>query len=205
MITKEVLAKCLPHNKNIDQLHPIIDQMFEKYKINSKSRVAAFLAQCGHESNQFTVLKENLNYRSERLVAVFPKYFPTLSVAEQYGKNPEKIANKVYGGRMGNGPESSGDGYKFRGRGAIQLTGRNNYTAFAESIGKTVDEAAEYCETLAGAIESACWYWTINKLNEVADTHDMKVLTKKINGGTIGLEERTKYFNAILAVLAAEK
>lgn len=200
-LTTEKLAKCLSRNKNIAELHAALTAVLPKYQITTVERVAAFLAQCGHESADFTVLRENLNYSAEGLSKVFPKRFPTVAAAQPYHRQPEKIANKIYADRMGNGPESSGEGFKFRGRGAIQLTGKENYTKFAKSIGKTLDETVAYTETLAGAIESACWFWNTNKLNEIADKKDIVTLTKRINGGTIGLEDRKKHFEHNLTVL----
>ena len=201
-LTVEQLQKCLPNNKNVPALFEALSEVLPKYDITSVNRIAAFLAQCGHESADFTVLHENLNYGAKGLRGVFPKYFATDEAATQYERKPEKIANKIYGGRMGNGPESSGDGYKYRGRGAIQLTGHDNYKAFADSIHKSIDEAVAYCETLNGAIESACWFWTKNKLNDIADKGDLLNLTKRINGGTIGLEERTSHYNRNLSILS---
>ena len=201
--TKEKLAKCLSRNKNIDTLYEAFNTVLPRYNITTVERVAAFLAQCGHESVDFTVLKENLNYSAEGLSKVFPKRFPTVAAAQPYNRQPEKIANKIYADRMGNGPEASGDGYKFRGRGAIQLTGKENYSKFAASVGKTLDEAVAYCETLEGAIESACWFWNTNKLNDIADKNDIVTLTKRINGGTIGLEDRKHHFENNLVTLSA--
>lgn len=201
--TAEKLAKCLIRNKNIDTLYEAFNTVLPRYEITTVERVAAFLAQCGHESADFTVLKENLNYSAEGLSKVFPKRFPTVAAAQPYNRNPEKIANKIYADRMGNGPEASGDGYKYRGRGAIQLTGKENYSKFAASVGKTLDEAVAYCETLEGAIESACWFWNTNKLNALADATDIVALTKRINGGTIGLEDRKHHFENNLIVLSA--
>ena len=201
--TKEKLAKCLSRNKNTAELFEVFSEVLPRYEITTIERVAAFLAQCGHESADFTVLKENLNYSAEGLSKVFPKRFPTVAVAQPYNRNPEKIANKIYSDRMGNGPEASGDGYKFRGRGAIQLTGKENYTRFANSVGKSLDETVAYTETLAGAIESACWFWNTNKLNDIADKNDIVTLTKRINGGTIGLEDRKHHFENNLVTLSA--
>ena len=201
--TKEKLAKCLSRNKSIDALYEAFSTVLPKYEITSVERVAAFLAQCGHESADFTVLKENLNYSAEGLSKVFPKRFPTVAAAQPYNRNPEKIANKIYADRMGNGPEASGEGYKFRGRGAIQLTGKENYSKFAASVDKSLDEAVAYCETLEGAIESACWFWSTNKLNALADATDIVALTKRINGGTIGLEDRKHHFENNLITLSA--
>jgi putative chitinase len=200
--TQEKLASCLSHNKNIPDLFEALNEVLPKYEITSPQRVAAFLAQCGHESADFTVLKENLNYSADGLTKVFPKRFPTLDAANPYNRQPEKIANKIYADRMGNGPESSGDGYKYRGRGAIQLTGHDNYKSFADSIGQSIDEAVAYTETLAGAIESACWFWNKNNLNQYADSADLVTLTKRINGGTIGLDDRVKHYNHNIEVLA---
>jgi len=201
--TQEKLAKCLSRNKNTAQLFEVFNEVLPRYEITTIERVAAFLAQCGHESADFTVLKENLNYSAEGLSKVFPKRFPTVAAAQPYNRNPEKIANKIYSDRMGNGPEASGEGFKFRGRGAIQLTGKENYTKFANSINQSLDEAVAYTETLAGAIESACWFWSTNKLNALADATDIVALTKRINGGTIGLEDRKHHFENNLVTLSA--
>ena len=201
--TPEKLAKCLSRNKDTAALYEAFSTVLPRYEITTVERVAAFLAQCGHESADFTVLKENLNYSAEGLSKVFPKRFPSLAVAQPYNRQPEKIANKIYADRMGNGPEASGEGYKFRGRGAIQLTGKENYSKFAASLGMDLTAAVAYCETLEGAIESACWFWTTNKLNALADATDIVALTKRINGGTIGLEDRKHHFENNLIVLSA--
>ena len=200
--TEEKLKKCLSKNKNIQELYKSLNTVLPKYEINTVDRVAAFLAQCGHESLDFTVLQENLNYGAKGLLGLFKKYFPNEALAKEYDRKPEKIANKIYANRMGNGPESSGDGWAHRGRGAIQLTGKLNYQAFANSIGVTLDDAIHYCETMDGAIESACWFWSKNKLNVIADKNDIVLLTKKINGGTIGLEDRKKHWEHNKEVLA---
>jgi putative chitinase len=164
--------------------------------------VAAFIAQCAHESGGFKMLKENLNYRAVTLRKIFPKYFPTDALAEQYAGKPELIANKVYGSRMGNGDEASGDGFRYCGRGLIQLTGKNNYTAFAESIETPVEAIPEFLGTFEGAVQSACWFWESNNLNQWADKGDILTLTKRINGGTIGLDDRIKHYEHALHVLA---
>jgi putative chitinase len=200
--TEEKLKKCVSKNKNIHDLYEALNTVLPKYEINTVDRVAAFLAQCGHESLDFTVLQENLNYGAKGLMGLFKKYFPNEALAKEYERKPEKIANKIYANRMGNGPESSGDGWAHRGRGAIQLTGKLNYQAFANSIGLTLDDAIHYCETMDGAIESACWFWNKNKLNAIADKNDIILLTKKINGGTIGLEDRKKHWEHNKEVLA---
>lgn len=180
-----------------------IKPLFEKYEINSGNRVAGFLAQCSHESCDFKVLQENLNYSAEALLKVFPKYFKSKEEADKYARNPEKIANRIYANRMGNGPEESGDGYKYRGRGYIQLTGKNNYTKFAEVTGKNLDEAVDYCVSSKGALESALYYWKVNNINSYCDKDDIKGMTKAINGGFIGLEEREKKYNEYKKILGA--
>jgi putative chitinase len=201
-LTEAQVAKCAGRNKTPAALAAALNKVLPKYEINTAVRVAAFMAQCGHESADFTTLKENLNYGAKGLRGTWPKRFPDDATAAKYDRKPEMIANKVYADRMGNGPEASGDGYKYRGRGAIQLTGKDNYTAFAKDIGKTVDETIVYLETLEGAIESACWFWKKNGLNALADAKDMKLATKKINGGDLGLAERTDHFNHNLTYLA---
>lgn len=205
-LTESSLAKMLPRNKNIGPLLEAFNAVFSKYDINNVNRVAGFLAQCGHESVDFTVLKENLNYSADGLNKIFPKYFKNAGRdATGYARNPEKIANVVYANRMGNGDTASGEGWKFRGRGAIQLTGKDNYSRFATSLGKSLDETVEYVETLQGAIESACWFWKANKLNDVCDNDDVVLMTKKINGGTIGLEDRKKHYVHNKAILAGKE
>jgi putative chitinase len=193
-ITASVIKAIFPKYKHPADLAEVLTEQFEKYEINTVNRAAGFLAQCGHESAGFTILKENLNYSADGLTKIFKKYFPTLADATPYARNPQKIANKVYGNRMGNGPESSGDGYKFCGRGAIQLTGKDNYSQFAASVGISLDEAVADLETLDGAIESACWFWKKNGLNAICDADDILKMTKRINGGTIGLEDRKKHY-----------
>lgn len=199
--TVDKLKKCLPNNKNCDELFKALESVLPKYEINTKERVAAFLAQCGHESVDFTKLKENLNYSAKGLNSTWPKRFISEEAAKPYERNPEKIANKVYADRMGNGPEASGDGWKYRGRGAIQLTGKDNYTAFSKTVNKSLDETIAYLDTLEGAIESACWFWKKNNLNAISDTKDMVKATKVINGGNLGLEERKKHFETNLKLL----
>jgi putative chitinase len=165
-------------------------------------RAAHFFGQTAHETGGFTVFTENLNYSAQGLQATFGKYFPG-NLEESYAKNPEKIASRVYADRMGNGNEASGDGFKYRGRGLIQLTGKTNYTWFAASLEITPEEAAEYMGTFEGAAQSACWFWETNKLNQWADKGDIEKMTKIINGGTIGLEDRKKHYAHALHVLGA--
>ena len=199
--TKDQVAKCNKNHKEPEKLHAALAAVLPKYEINTKERVAAFLAQCGHESVDFTKLKENLNYSAKGLNSTWPKRFISEAAAKPYERNPEKIANKVYSDRMGNGAEATGEGWKYRGRGAIQLTGKDNYTAFAKSIGKTLEETVTYLETLEGAIESACWFWKKNNLNALADAKDMVKATKVINGGDLGLAERKAHFESNLKTL----
>ena len=202
--TPEMLAQCAKRNRDPHGLFAALEYVLPRYEINTIERVAAFLAQCGHESVDFTVLQENLNYSADGLNKIFPKYFKNAGRdANAYARQPERIANVVYGGRMGNGPEASGDGWRFRGRGAIQLTGRDNYTKFAASIGYDLDQAIAYLDTLPGAIESAAWFWWNKGINAVADAGDIVTMTKLINGGTIGLEDRKKHWEHNLHVLSA--
>ncbi len=203
-LTLDQLKQLLPKNPYVDHWHNALSQLLPDYEINTARRIAAFIAQCSHESANFTALKENLNYRWQTLRKLFPKYFPTDELAQQYASLPNKqeaIANRIYGGRMGNGPEETGDGFRFCGRGLIQLTGKQNYTWFAASLGITVEEASEYLQTFEGAAQSACWFWETNKLNQWADAGDMVTLTKRINGGTIGLDDRIKHYEHALHVL----
>ena len=193
--------KQMVKNPYIDHWHEAIDQLLPDYDINTPARVAAFIAQCAHESGSFVFIKENLNYRAASLMKTFGKYFPTQELALQYEKKPEKIANRVYGNRMGNGDEASGDGYRFCGRGLIQLTGRDNYTFFAGSLGIAVEEASEYLSTFEGAAQSACWFWETNNLNRFADVGDIKGMTRAINGGYIGLEDRISHYEHALHVM----
>jgi putative chitinase len=205
-LTVEQLQELIPRNKYVTYWHKALQQLLPDYEINTAKRIAAFIAQCAHESAEFTALKENLNYRWQTLRKLFPKYFPTDDLAQEYANKPNKqeaIANRIYSNRMGNGPEESGDGYRFCGRGLIQLTGRENYTWFAASIEVSVEEAAQYLETFEGAAQSACWFWETNKLNRWADADDILTLTKRINGGTIGLEDRIKHYKHALHVLGA--
>ena len=195
--------KQMVKNPYIDHWHEALDQLLPDYEINTPLRVAHFVAQCAHESGNFVFIKENLNYRAASLMTTFKKYFPTADLAQQYEKRPEKIANRVYANRMGNGDEASGDGYKYCGRGLIQLTGRDNYTFFAGSLDISVEEAAEYLATFEGAAQSACFFWEQNNLNRFADANDVKGLTRAINGGYIGLEDRIKHTEHALHILGA--
>ena len=201
--TKEQLKDMIPKNPYVDQWFEAISEILPEYEITTPQRVAAFLAQCAHESGGFVFLKENLNYKAASLRRVFPKYFPDDAIAAQYAGKGEMIANRVYANRMGNGPEESGDGFRYCGRGLIQLTGKNNYTFFAGSLDIPVEEASEYLQTFEGAVQSACFFWEQNKLNQWADAGDILTLTKRINGGTIGLEDRIKHYEHALHIFGA--
>jgi putative chitinase len=201
VITEHQLKQILPSNKNIPELCKALNNVLPRYNINTKNRIAGFLAQCGHESLDFTVLRENLNYSARGLRLTFPRYFRDDVIANQYARQPQRIANRVYANRMGNGNEASGDGWKHRGRGAIQLTGKNNYTSFSKSINKTVDETITYLETLEGAVESACWFWATNMLNRTCDRDDIMAMTRIINGGTKGLEDRINRYERAKRIL----
>lgn len=201
MITLNQLQLLLPRNQNISEWHTALTLILPDYEINTTHRIAAFIAQCAHESAEFTAIKENLNYRATSLRRVFKKYFPTDELAEQYAHNPEMIANRVYANRMGNGDEDSGDGFRYCGRGLIQLTGKNNYSAFAASLEMPLEDVPEYLATFEGAVQSAAWFWETNNLNKFADAEDILGLTKRINGGTIGLEDRIKHYEHAKEVL----
>ena len=206
MLTLSQLKQLLPKNPYVEHWHHALFQLLPDYDINTPNRIAAFVAQCAHESGGFMVLKENLNYKAATLRKIFPKYFTNDQIAQEYASKPNKqvaIASKVYANRMGNGDEASQEGYKFCGRGLIQLTGRSNYQAFADSLEMSIDDVPEYLATFEGASQSACWYWESQKLNQWADAGDILTLTKRINGGTIGLEDRKKHYDHALHVLGA--
>ena len=202
-ITQAQLAQIIPKNPHIEHWCEALNAILPDYEIDTPQRVAAFLAQCAHESGGFVFLRENLNYKAASLRKVFPKYFPDDGIAAVYANKPEMIANRVYANRMGNGDERSGDGYRYCGRGLIQLTGRTNYQAFADSIETPVEQVTEYLGTFEGAVQSACWFWENNNLNKWADAGDILAMTKKINGGTIGLEDRKKHYEHACHVLGA--
>jgi len=176
----------------------------EKFGVNTPLRLSHFLAQCGHESGGFRVTQENLNYSAKGLQGIFKKYFPSEALALDYAKKPQKIANRVYGGRMGNGNEASGDGFKFRGRGYIQLTGRDNYKAFDDAVEDVILENPDLVATKY-PLASAAWFWNRNKLNQLADKGNapevVTMITKRVNGGTIGLADRQKHFNEYYSLL----
>lgn len=182
-----------------------IPNVMQNFGVNTPLRLAHFLAQCGHESGGFRLTQENLNYSAKGLMGIFKKYFPTQALADAYARKPEKIANRVYGGRMGNGAEASGEGFKFRGRGYIQLTGKSNYAAFDLAVEDDILANPDLVST-KHALASAAWFWKKNGLNLIADTgasnEVVTKITKRVNGGTIGLPDRIKHFKEYHALLA---
>ena len=193
--------------ENLQKLHidPVwegpLNITFERFDISTPFRQAAFIGQAGHESGNFKMLEENLRYRAETLMKVWPKRFPTLEFAKQYEKDAKKIANSVYANRMGNRDEASGDGYRFRGRGLFQLTGHAGYYHAGQALGEDFVMQPELVATPQYAALTAGWFWNTHKLNQYADSRDYKMMTKKINGGFIGLADREKHINHALAVL----
>jgi len=197
MVSKEQLKELHIGEQWVDALNAT----FERFDIMNPLRKAAFIAQCGHECGNFKMLEENLNYRAETLMKLWPKRFPTLEFANQYAKNPKKIANMVYANRMGNRDEASGDGYRFRGRGCIQLTGHANYYHAGQALGEDFVMQPELVATPMYAALSAGFFWNTHKLNVLADNRDIKMMTKRINGGFIGLADRERHYNEALSVL----
>jgi putative chitinase len=183
-------------------LEPLNDT-FEKYQINTPTRQAAFIGQCSHESNNFKVLQENLNYSAKGLMATWPSRFPTLEEATKYERNPEKIANKVYGGRADLGNTEDGDGWRFCGKGLIQLTGRSNVTTCGDALGQPFAEHPELLLEPKWACMSAGWFWNKKGLNALSDNEDWTTLTKRINGGTIGLQDRIEKIHKAMDILGA--
>lgn len=201
MITDAQLKKL-----NIDPSWVVVlNPYLEKYEINTPLRISHFISQCAHESGNFKILKENLNYSQQGLRKVFPKYFPDDATAFRYARQPAAIANRVYAGRMGNGAESSGDGWKYSGKGLIQLTGRENFTKCSRFLfgdDRFVSDTSWF-ETKGGAVASAVWFWTANSLNKIADSDNVVLMTKRINGGNIGLLERTELLHKCKEVFGA--
>lgn len=181
-------------------INPLNDTL-NKYEINTPARIAMFFAQIGEESGGLTVTEENMNYSAERLLQVFPRYFKSTD-PNQYAHNPEKLANYVYANRMGNGDPESGDGFKYKGAGFIQITGYDNFSDFANDENITIDYAVEYLKTPEGACESAGWYWKKYNLNQYSDAGNVLKVTQIINGGTIGLDRRQQLYNEALSVFS---
>lgn len=206
IITLEQLKKLIPTNKDHAAWLPIINEYLAKYEINTPERIASFFAQSGHESGDLNRLTENLNYTAQRLCVVFPRYFPNLSFAQGFHRKPELIANRVYNdalrsSKIGNTQE--GDGWRFRGRGIFQLTGRTNYGNFAKAADMTPEEAATYLECKQGAMHSACWFWQTRNLAAYADRGDIQGQSKAVNGGVHGLADRLSRYKRNLAALQA--
>ena len=205
MLTAEQFNQLFPRAQDPQGWVDSMNNVFPNYELDSPNRIAAFLAQCGHESGGWTVFEENLNYSAKGLMGIFKKYFPDETTATAYQRQPEKIANKVYANRMGNGPESSGDGWKYRGRGPIQLTGKDNYRAFAKEMFDDWENLFNNPDWVNAdrdfALMSAIWFWNKNKLNREADAGDIKTMTRKINGGYIGLEDRIHHYEDAIKLL----
>lgn len=210
LLTVDQLRVMIPTNKEVEEWCAALNEMLPKYGITTDKRIAGFISQCAHESSDFRVLQENLNYKEATLLKVFPRYFgPGKENAAEYAGKPEKIANYVYmdknrskGGALGN--VNDGDGWLFSGKGLKQVTGRANTTAFGKTVGMTAEQAAEYLLTKKGALESALWFWDSRNLNEVADTGDVARLTKIINGGDIGLADRQARYTKAMAALGGK-
>lgn len=202
--TQTTLEDFLNHLESSEKWYRALCVFLPEYEINTKLRVAAFLAQTHHESAGFRHLSENLNYRWQSLRRTWPKHFPTDAVAQEYAHKPERIANRAYANRMGNGNEASGDGWRYRGQGLIQLTGRHNQARFAEDSGIPLEQVPEYLGTFDGAVHSACWFWSENNLNHWADRRDMITLTRRINGGENGLDDRIHQYNRALKILNSD-
>jgi putative chitinase len=201
--TEDAVHHLIPKVKNFEEWYTNLGDILPEYDIDTPKRVAAFMAQCGHESGGFTLLQENLNYSAKGLVGTFKKYFPTEAHAKPYERNPQMIANRVYANRMGNGDEASGEGWYFRGRGIVQITGKNNYTKCSQSLfeNNMLVENPDLLLEVEYAIHSACWFWSAARLNELADIGDIKTMTKRINGGYIGLEDRINHYNHAIEIL----
>jgi putative chitinase len=180
-----------------------LNQTFDRFEIITANAQAAFIGQCGHECGNFKVLEENLNYRAETLMKLWPRRFPTLAVANEYARNPKKIANKVYADRMGNREEASGDGYRFRGRGCIQLTGYSNYFHAGQALGIDLVKQPDLVATPDVAALTAGWFWATHGCNDLANRGDWVALTKRINGGTIGLNDRVQHTQLALASIVS--
>ena len=200
--TEEAVIEMLRGNEEAEDWYDAMCEILPLWEMNTPERVAMFIAQCGHESNNFKVLSENLNYSAKALDSLFGKYFKRAGRdAQEYHRQPRKIANVIYAGRMDNGATDTDDGWRFRGGGILQLTGRYNYTEFAKAMEMPPEDAVDYVRTKKGALDSACWFWDTNNLNKYCDAKDVKGATKRINGGYIGLEDREKHYKHAMEVL----
>ena len=197
MIDAKTFGQLIPTNKEADEWHSLAVEFWPQYDINTENRIAGFMAQTGHESLDFTRIHENMNYSWESLRRVFPRYYPTTASAKAHHRKPVEIANHVYDdanriNKIGN--TQPGDGWRFRGRGLIQNSGRWNFHDFGKTKGMTAEEAAAYCGTKQGAFEVACWFWKENNINRFCDADDIVGMSKAINGGKIGLDDRIKRY-----------
>lgn len=202
-LTQDQLAQILTNNTHIAEWSEALNKILPIYDITTIDRIAAFMGQTYVESAGYSVVHENLNYQAASLMRVWPSRFPTIEIANQYAHKPEMIANRAYADRMGNGPESSGDGWKFCGRGLIQVTGHDNYQSFADSVEMDIADVPAYLTTFEGAVQSACWFFEANNLNQFSDAWDIKTLSIRINGGTNGLDERITQCNRIRQILGS--
>lgn len=200
-ISPDQLSDCMPRCKEPDIWAPLLEELLPSIGVVEPKKVAEFIAQTGHESVDYNVLEENLNYSADGLRRVFGKYFRDVS-PDSYARNPRKIASRVYANRMGNGPESTGDGWKYRGRGVLQITGYNNYAKCSEYFFNTPDIFVNDPDLLLekkNALRSAIWYWDVNNLKNITD---FVTLTRRINGGTNGLDDRQDRYDRALEVLS---
>jgi len=200
-LTVDQLRNLLHNNPDYVNWYNALIKVLPDYQIDTPPRIAAFISQCAHESADFTAVQENLNYKAESLMRTWPSHFPTMEIANQYAHNQEMIANRAYANRMGNGDEVSGDGWKFCGRGLIQLTGRSNYQDFADSLSMSIDDVPAYLGTYEGAVQSACFFWENKNLNTLADSQDIKQITRVINGGELGLQDRMNRYDEAYNIL----
>ena len=204
MLTADILKSVFPLCPDPDAWSKALTPALDKYEINTRDRICSFLAQTGHESGQFRSLVESLNFSAARLMKVWPKRFPTLAAATPYAQNQEKLGNFVYANRLGNGDTSSGDGFRYRGRGLIQLTGKSNYVAAGKAIGVDLVSHPEYLQQPTSAALSAAWFWQNHGLNALADDRtddddleDFREITRRINGGLVGVQERFALYKQI--------
>lgn len=205
LVNESQVRAILPGITDLSEWYELIVNILPKYNINTNERIAGFIAQTGHESRDWSILEENLNYSASALNRVFPRYFRNAGVnAQLYHRQPQRIANRVYANRMGNGPEESGDGWRYRGRGLIQLTGKNNYQQFANYTGLEFEKITDYVGTKTGALESACWFWEINGLNSLADRQDIRGMSRRINGGFNGIDDRKLRYRVALDTIAGD-
>ena len=202
--TQDKLAQLLPGNREVDQWFPLLTTHLDFYQINTVQRAAAFFAQTTHESINFTTLHENLNYGAPGLMATFRHYFPTQELANEYARQPERIANRVYSNRLGNGNEASGDGWNYCGRGLIQVTGKGNYLACSQVVfnDDRLLYSPEWLDSKEGAIVSSCWYWIADSLNSLADVGDIDAITYRVNAAGLGIDDRRDRYTNFVSILS---